>query len=144
MGAVKNLSDRSVPIHDLGGRVHHVLPGDVFPEWAVVANENVLGDQELPDATLEHYREKVAELEGLENSRSRRQKTVYQKLLDGAGQQSVKQEQETSSIEGAPPRKGPGSSLDTWRDYALDQDVDVQQDWTKDQIIAELEAAGKL
>jgi hypothetical protein len=145
MGAVKNLSDRSVPIHDEGGRVQHVLPGDVFPPWAVVANESVLGDQELPDATLEHYHDKIAELDGVESSRSRRQRAAYQKLIDDAGKRSSKLEDKKTipPTEGVPPRNGPGSGLDVWRDYAIDQDVDIEEDWTKEQIIAELEAAGK-
>lgn len=48
-----------------------------------------------------------------------------------------------ASAGGPPPQSGRGSGIDAWRDYALDQEIDVQEDWTREQIIAELEAAGK-
>ena len=59
MAAIKNLSDRSVALHLPDGKLHHVLPGDVFPEGTVVTNPLVLGDQapEVEDAHAEHSAE---------------------------------------------------------------------------------------
>jgi hypothetical protein len=49
MAAIKNLSDHNVALQGKDGKVVHVLPGDVFPEWAKVTNPLVIGDQEIDD-----------------------------------------------------------------------------------------------
>ncbi|MFI1607848.1 hypothetical protein ACH4YN_38040 [Streptomyces griseofuscus] len=42
----------------------------------------------------------------------------------------------------APPRAGKGSGVEAWRDFASRKGVDVDQDASREQIIAACEAAG--
>ncbi|MFG2458152.1 hypothetical protein ACGFWE_13925 [Streptomyces sp. NPDC048523] len=42
----------------------------------------------------------------------------------------------------APPRAGKGSGVEAWRDFAARKGVDVDQDASREQIIAACEAAG--
>ncbi|MFI6465672.1 hypothetical protein [Streptomyces sp. NPDC050538] len=42
----------------------------------------------------------------------------------------------------APPRAGKGSGVEAWRDFASRKGVDLDQDATREQIIAACEAAG--
>jgi hypothetical protein len=139
MVAIKNESEHNVPLLGPDGRVHHTLPGDVFPEWASdkVTNPDVIGDQFLdPESRKSRFDEELAELR-------------HRHGIDEDGKPAVhaghdEDEPSAHRAEGGPPPKtGRGSSIDAWRDYALDQEIDVQEDWTREQIIAELEAAGK-
>jgi hypothetical protein len=41
-----------------------------------------------------------------------------------------------------PPRNGPGSSKDAWAEYAIEKDVEVPPDASREQIIAALADAG--
>lgn len=110
MGAIKNMSDRNVAFHSPDGKLHHVMPGDVFPEWAAdkVSNPNVLGDQLAGESRSDE---------------------------SDSGEDSPR-------TAGVPPQSGRGSGIDAWRDYALDHDVDVQEDWTRERIIEECQKAG--
>lgn len=44
--------------------------------------------------------------------------------------------------DGPPPQGGPGSGRPAWAAYAAKHDVDVDSDWSRDDIIAALEKAG--
>lgn len=140
MVAIKNLSEHNVAIAGPDGRVHHTLPGDVFPQWASdqVTNPLVVGDQRTdPESRKARFDEELAEL--------RRRHGVDDAGAAVHGDADGDDESGPERAPGeAPPRTGRGSGIDAWRDYAIDQEVDIEQEWSKEQIIAELEAAGKL
>lgn len=126
MVAIKNESKHNVPILGPDGRVHHTLPGDVFPEWAgdLITNPKVLGDQLFDDESREaRYQEELAALQ-----------SKYDKgEADSGGKPD-------DSGPTPPPRSGPGSGVEAWADYALDREVEVDEGWNRDKIIAELES----
>lgn len=139
MVAIKNQSTFNVPISGPDGHVHHTLPGDVFPEWAEVTNPLVVGDQLVDDETREaRYREDLAKLQaqyGIDESKS-------EDAGDDAGAGDDSGSESGKSASGVPPRKGPGSGVDAWADYALDKEVEIEQGMSRDEIIAACEKAG--
>lgn len=48
----------------------------------------------------------------------------------------------SSNADGPPPQSGKGSGVEAWRNYAADNEVVVGEDATREEIIAELDAAG--
>jgi hypothetical protein len=133
MVAVKNLSERNVPVRGPDGKVRHVLPGDVFPEWAEVSNPNVIGDQLMDDETrAARFAQELAEL-----------KAKHGYTDDTPDEEVGPGDADSPPGEGRPPaRAGRGSSVEAWADYALDHNVEISDNQSRDEIIAACEKAG--
>lgn len=144
MVAIKNLSEHNVMFLGKDGRVHHTLPGDVFPAWAAsqVTNPLVVGDQRTdPKSRKAQFDEELAELRarhGVDEDGA----PVPDDTEDEDGDEDEPGPERAPGE--APPRVGKGSGIDAWRDFAIDQEVEIEQEWTKEQIITDLEKAGKL
>lgn len=148
MGHVKNLSDKNVAVRGPDGKLRHILPGDVFPDWAPVENPLVLGDQELPDATKDAYMDRLEalDLSGAPAPLKKKRKAEFEAKLHAFEARNAESHgavpDSEPDVAAPPPRAGRGATADAWADYALDHNVEVEEGQSRDDIIAACEKAG--
>jgi hypothetical protein len=113
----------------------HLYPGDEVPDWAV----HQLGDHAMTDDDADKDGKTPAKET---KSSAKREKPSATATPSGEGNGDDDGDQQDAAGDGPPPKAGQGSSKAAWEKYATDRGVHVDEDATRDSIIAALDAAG--
>lgn len=120
----KKIGKYAVHVADAAGELHSFLPGREVPAWA----EKLLGEHCFAGGT--DLDEREARVTGA---------TPANDSLPAADTDD--EDEAAGSAGGPPPKSGKGGGIDHWREYAHYHGIDTEG-LSKEQIIAELEAAG--
>lgn len=117
----------TVHVKDLDGRNRYFEAGQEVPDWAAeqISNPDVW-DGELP-----------AHLQGEQDPSQPPQEPAAPSVLP-PHEQTAQGGEQGAGGSGEPPRSGRGSGKEAWAAYASSQGVDVAEDASRDDIIAQL------
>jgi hypothetical protein len=118
----------TVHLTDLEGAPRILEAGQEVPDWAVekISNPDVW-EGELP-----------AHLQGEQDPTQPPSQQPAAPSVLPPHEQTVQGSEQSAAGEGEPPRSGKGSGKEAWAAYAASQGVDVAEDASRDDIIAQL------